>query len=210
MSLDILDLSDKKNWTPEQWEQYLEDEWLGNLDKEIWIQTHNTKKEIDSVLNLNSLFEYINKVENEKNVRVNVDEDEKSISIFDNDNWNIIWEIKPWNYTYNWLSQSEHMFHVVNDWYKWRWFWKLLIELYIKFEKFWYYNFKLPRNEFTHTPSMLNLLTSYWYEIVWKYDLWEFIEMDEIEISQIYDDISNWVYSLDDKFNETYKLTLKK
>jgi len=204
-----LDNSDMTNWSSEDWEKYLEGEWLWDIDKEIWFVSSSVSNKIDKILSIKDLFSYIESIELEKNVRIDIDDTEKSITIYDKDNNNVIWEIKPWNYTYYWISNNNHMFQVVNDPYKWKWFWKLLIQAYSKLEEFWYKWFELPKEEYTHTPSMLNLLSSNWYYIVWRYTAWEYEELTDEDIYQIYEDIDSWKYEEDD-FWTTYKLKMNK
>ncbi len=199
---------DMTNWSPEDWEKYLTlTEW--NIDNEIWIASTNFSRKIDNILSVDSLFEYIETIENKNNVRIEIDKDQQWIIIFDRENNNIVWEIKKWNYTYNNLSSENHLFHVVNDPYKWKWFWRTLLELYWKLEEFNYLGFNLPKEEFTHSPSMFNLLTSYWYIVVWKFNEGEYEELTDEDIYHIYKQIDNREFE-DDNFWVTYKLELRK
>ncbi len=200
---------DMTEWSSEEWENFLEKEWLWDLDKQIGITSTSYSKKIDSILSLDNLFEYLESVENEKNVRINIDDTEKSITILDRENDNIIWEIKPWNYTYNNISNNNHMFQVVNEPYKRKWFWKLLLQVYSKLEEFWYKWFELPKEEYTHTPSMLNLLTSNWYNIVGRYVQWEYEELSEEDIYNLYNDIDLQKFE-EDNLGVTYKLEMIK
>lgn len=200
--------SDMTSWTPEQWEDYLnKTEW--NIDNELWLTIWSSVSEISSIMNLNELLDYINSIEDKNDIRINIDDDEQSIIIYDVTTWNIVWEIKPWNYSYNWLEKSQHMFHVVNEPYKWLWYWKLLLEAYWKLESFNYKNFKLPKEEYTHTSSMLSLLTKFWYYIEWKYESWELIELSDYEVSDLYEIVASRWFE-DDNLWHTYKLKLNK
>lgn len=202
------DSLDMTNWSPEDWEKYLNmTEW--NIDKEIWIASTSVSRKINSILSLESLFEYIQSIENKNNVRIEIDEDQQWIIIFDIENNNIVWEIKKWNYTYNNLSEENHLFHVVNEPYKWKWFGRTLLEIYWKLEEFNYLGFELPKEEFTHSPSMFNLLTSYWYIVVGKIEDWELEELTDEQIFEIYKNIEENKVE-DDNFGVTYKLELRK
>lgn len=101
------------------------------------------------------------------------------------------------------------MFQVVNEPYKRKWFWKLLLQIYSKLEEFWYDWFKLPKEEYTHTPSMLNLLTSNGYSIVGRYIAWEYEELNDEDIYDVYQNMDLQKFE-DDNFGITYKLEMTK
>lgn len=189
--------------SPEYWEKILEAEWLWDLDVIEWF-----REKVNDILefkNEKTFYNFIKDFEEKNNLKVMFDNNNASISFFEKETSRKIWFIRPWHYSYNWLEKSSHLEKVIEPDYRWKGFWKKLIEIFVNYWKLkWYKNFLLPKNEYSHKLSSISLFVKYfWYEITWKFIDWERIEVDDYEFDRIY---LRWVDDLD----FTYELTRNK
>lgn len=169
----------------EYWEKILEKEGLWDIDVKEWFS--EKVKKVLVLKTIKDLDNYILEIEERNNVFFEIDEENFSVILYDRDTKNEIWFVKPWIYSYNWLNKKSHLDFVVSDNYRWKWFWKNLLEIY---DFYWKVsknkNFSLPIKEYHHKLSSINLFIKYfWYKISAKFIDWEKIEVDDYEFDRI-------------------------
>ncbi len=171
-------MSIDKFW--DNWEKILEEEWLWDLDKDYWFYEESIIEsdiwknnfDIEDILNLWLNFkELLEKFSKEKNIYANINFNKNIFSIFNKSNNSLIWEIKLAKYNDNWFKRDVHLYNVIEDDYKWKWFWKILFLLYKKLTEE-NSDFILPEEEYTNIVSMINLYKKFWYKPEYKVLKW--------------------------------------
>lgn len=175
---------DKKS--SEYWENILKSEWLWDLDEKEWFS-----ERVENIINITSKdwFEkFILDFENKNNLKVEINDEEASVYFIDISSKKLIWFVKPWHYSYNWLEKSDHLEKVIEPDFRWKWFWKILLEIFLNYGKInGFKNFSLPKKEYSHKLSSISLFVKYfWYKITWKFIDWEKVEVDDYEFDRIY------------------------
>lgn len=123
--------------------------------------------------------------------------------------WNFIWEIYNDAYIDKNFSSTEHLYKEINEEYRWKGYWKLLFELYIK-KSNEDPRFILPVEDYTKKVSVINLYEKFWYEIIWKINsLWEYTKItkeDIKEIKEIKNNLKKWFM----EYQLNYTVVLKR
>ncbi len=175
----------------EYYEEILRKEWLGviwsdfvNKSEEILEKNSYTKKDIPFL-------------EEKFNIKIYIYYEEEGIDILAKD-WYLIWEIKPWVYRKNWFETKQHLYKKIDDSFRWKWFWTILMNLYK--EIFW-----LPEKEYSSQIITIRFLTNFWYKLVWKIYNWEEIGISDEEIDSI---LNSW-WVLNNYLDTAYVLVLE-
>ncbi len=181
---------DNNNTDPEYWDKILEKEWLWSLDKKEWfIQVQENKEKIIDLIDLNNIEE----IEKKLKIKININKEDKKITLEDN-NWYEIWRIEPWIfYMYNYEDES-HLYKKIDESFRWKWYWTILMNLYKKY-------FELPKTEVSYKISTIRFLQKFWYNLKYKIINWNeyFIteeEKNEILYWEVYNDELSSVYKL--------------
>lgn len=170
----------------EYWENILETEGLWDLDQKEWFSD-----KIENILKFrdkNWFEKFILDFEEKNNLKVEIKDEDSSVYFIDKDSNRLIWFVRPGHYSYNWLEKSEHLEKVIEPDFRWKWFWRVLIEIFLNYWKINNFkNFSLPKKEYSHKLSSISLFVKYfWYEITWKFIDWEKVEVDEYEFDRIF------------------------
>ena len=169
----------------EYWEKILEQEWLWDIDvKEVF------KEKIHYILhfkNEKKFQDFLEKFQEENDLKVEFDDYNASITFFDKKTWERIGFIRPGNYSYNWIEKTNHLEKVIEPAFRGRWLGKKLVEIFINYWKVkWYKNFTLPEKEYSHKLSTISMMINdLWYDITWKFIDWVRLEVDDFEIDRI-------------------------
>lgn len=131
----------------------------------------------------NDFFELIKNIEKDKDIQIHINDNYKTLLIH-NSSWELIWEI--WQSEYNdWtFSTNNHLYNYVDKKFRWKWWWKLLYELYVELSKI-DNNFILPTKDFTNVVSMVELYKKFWFKVVWKVVYWFDEPLNSCDLSEI-------------------------
>jgi len=191
-----LDESKMDEWSQEEWDLYLDkSEW--NIDSELWIVSEKVIDTIEidnsNLEEYNNFFDKVEQIQNEKNVIVEVNHKTKALLIHDKKNWSLIWEIHRSDYRDGWFFRENHLYNVVEDNYKWKWWWNIMFSLY---ELLWSENadFIVPEEEYTNIVSMINLYKKFGYEPKFKVLNWvdSPFELEDNDIEEFDEIIKNY------------------
>lgn len=190
--------------SPEYWEAILEEDWLSDLDKEEWLTWWISGIENNTLERINWVFDDYKNIKNlsfsdsceyleSKKIFTKINYKENSLKIL---NWNdLIWEIKISWYK-DWSFERDiHLYNVVEEEYRWKWFWKILFSLYSKLSEE-NSDFILPYEEYTNVVSMIKLYENFWYEVKHKVVRWNYLKLEDSdikEIEKIIKDYKNWL-----------------
>ena len=169
----------------EYWEKILEQEWLWDIDVK-----EGFKEKIHDILhfkNEKKFQDFLEKFQEENDLKVEFDDYNASITFFDKKTWERIGFIRPGNYSYNWIEKTNHLEKVIEPAFRGRWLGKKLVEIFINYWKVkWYKNFTLPEKEYSHKLSTISMMINdFWYDITWKFIDWVRLEVDDFEIDRI-------------------------
>jgi len=165
-----------------------------NVENFFW----DTKNAVEEICSADSI---INQIEEEHSIRVVINDFDKSIILYNNNELEI-WGISVWTYEDGDIFFDPHLVFELLEEYRWLWIGQKLLDLYEK--SFW-----LPEEEYTNVPSMIKIYLKNWYIIAEKLVSWmnlstEFTEEDEKKIDKILNDAKNW--NEEEKLNYTIKL----
>ena len=169
----------------EYWEKILEQEWLWDIDVK-----EGFKEKIHDILhfkNEKKFQDFLEKFQEENDLKVEFDDYNASITFFDKKTWERIGFIRRGNYSYNWIEKTNHLEKVIEPAFRGRWLGKKLVEIFINYWKVkWYKNFTLPEKEYSHKLSTISMMINdFWYDITWKFIDWVRLEVDDFEIDRI-------------------------
>lgn len=127
-------------------------------------------------------------------IKIKIDRSKYSIKLYKK--WIFIWEIHKDAYR-DWIFfTNNHLYKLIEEQFKWKWFWKLLFELYIKKTQE-DNNFILPDVDYTKKVSIISLYKKFWYKITWKISSrWTYIELNKNDyklISKIKEKLKKWI-----------------
>lgn len=180
-----------------EWEAILQAEWLWDIDslEWFWKAKKHVKQKAMTLLD-------ITKIEDEKKVKFNIDAESQSIELFTS-SWELVWYIKPGFYTYWHISKSSHLERKIYDEFTTKWFWQLLFDVYA------WLNFEIPKEEFTHKPSVILFLQKNGYTLTSRFDESGLeVDLDESEIFQLENDLLQLKNAWDADLDYTYKMVL--
>jgi len=173
----------------ESWEERLRKEWLGVIAEEL----DSNKGKVYDVISARDL-------EENKWITFDIDEEFSCINMYTS-NLELIWYIKPWNYTYWRVSSNNHLEKKVFEEFRWKWYAQALYDLYKE-------KFNIPEEEYTHKASVINFLLKNGYTLVSKIDLdWSEIELTPNDISIILEELSDSIKNWDNDLNYIYRLS---
>lgn len=156
------------------WENILAWEWLWDLDQQEWFTIEKiekeTKKKSAKIIDINSLS--LEEIEKKAQVKIEIDE-KNNFVIIKTLTWIEIGKIgqsdyKDWDF-FTW----EHLLNEIYEEFRWKWYWKLMYEVYLKIAK--EKDYYIPTIEYSKKVSMINLYKKYWFKMESKIVNW--IEM---------------------------------
>jgi len=168
------------------WPDSIEDEFF--IDDHTMNNTNNKLEEID----YNNFENLIDIIEEKYNINIIINENQKELSLKDDKN-KLIWEVKIAKYK-DWdFKRDIHLYNVIEDEFKWKWYGSLMFGLYIELTKH-NSNFILPEEEYTNIASMVNLYKKFWYIPKYKIIFWfdVKIDLDENDFKEMEEIISNY------------------
>lgn len=164
-----------------------------DLDRVEWFiqEKENINNNITEILN-NLSEAFYTKVEKIKAILwIDTVIKDNKLSLYKNNDF--IWEIFISKYI-DWdFKRDIHLYNVIEDKYKWKWYWKIMFELYTSLSEE-NNNFILPEEEYTNVVSMINLYKKFWYIPKYKIINWMdyFIELDITDFEEMEKIISNY------------------
>lgn len=136
---------------------------------------------------------FLDEFQTKKKVDVYVDLKHKTLMIY-NINWELIWEIWQSKYNDSYFITNNHLYNVVEEKYRWKWWWINLYNAYRTLHSF-DNSFILPSIDYTNVVSMVELYKKFWFRIVSKLIYWEEEDIDWNDIlliEEIKKDYKNW------------------
>lgn len=127
-------------------------------------------------------------------IKIDINRNFNSLIISTN-KWEPIWEILQSNYSDENFMTTSHLYNVIEEKYRWEWYWKIMYYLYSELSKV-DSTFFHPATEYTNVVSMIDFYTKNWFRVKSKLISWneELINSYDLEIyNKIKKDYLSWL-----------------